>query len=134
MTEKPLFIIIDDNEDFHEQYGMLANVEGYDVEGINGGPEALERLKSGPVPTLVLLDSMMPFVSGEEVLVAIRGNDRWEGVPVYILTADVRTAPGIRTHVGPCPQADGILEKGANSIMQVRALLAHYRKTWNPPG
>lgn len=132
MSAQPLFMIIDDNEDFHEQYGMLASVAGYDVEGINGGPAALKRLEKGPVPALVILDSMMPFVSGDEVLAAIRANERWAGVPVYILTADVRTAPGIRERLGDAPQADGILEKGANSIMQVRALLNRYRKTWRP--
>lgn len=128
MTKSNLFLIIDDNEDFLEQYGTLAKLAGYDVETINDSKEALERIKNQPTPTLILLDAVMPHVSGDEVLASIRADEQWQRVPVYILTADVRAAPGLFDRLPDAPQADGILEKGANSIVQVRALLARYKK------
>jgi CheY-like chemotaxis protein len=128
MSSKPLLMIIDDNQDFQDQYSMLAEMAGYDVESILDGQAAMERLEKDPIPTLILLDSIMPNISGDEVLTALRANEKWAPVPVYILTADVRFAPGLYNRLPDAPQADGILEKGANAIVQVRAILARYKK------
>ena len=51
------------------------------------GREALETLQRESDIDLVLLDLMMPHLSGLDVLAAMRGDERWRSVPCIILTA-----------------------------------------------
>jgi two-component system, OmpR family, alkaline phosphatase synthesis response regulator PhoP len=51
------------------------------------GQEALDCLAQSPDVSLVLLDLMMPHLSGLDVLAAIRADDRWRDLPCVILTA-----------------------------------------------
>jgi DNA-binding response OmpR family regulator len=51
------------------------------------GKEALEALEGGEAFDLVLLDLMMPYVSGLDVLARIRASERWRKVPCMVLTA-----------------------------------------------
>jgi DNA-binding response OmpR family regulator len=51
------------------------------------GREALEALQRESDIDLVLLDLMMPHLSGLDVLAAMRGDERWRNVPCIILTA-----------------------------------------------
>jgi CheY-like chemotaxis protein len=125
---KPVVVIIDDNEDFGSQYGMLAEMAGYTVEVIRDGRKAIERLDREPVPTLVLLDVLLPLVNGEEILEAARKKEKWAEVPIYFLTADVRVSRGYRDYLPGAPRADGVIEKGADSIKQVRELLSKYKR------
>ena len=51
------------------------------------GKEALEILEKDEQIDLVLLDLMMPYVSGLDVLARIRSSARWKNVPCLVLTA-----------------------------------------------
>ena len=51
------------------------------------GQEALETLEREPDIGLVLLDLMMPRLSGLDVLARMRQDDRWKSLPCIILTA-----------------------------------------------
>jgi two-component system, OmpR family, alkaline phosphatase synthesis response regulator PhoP len=51
------------------------------------GREALDVLERDPGIDIVLLDLMMPQLSGLDVLATIRGDDRWRHLPCIILTA-----------------------------------------------
>jgi two-component system alkaline phosphatase synthesis response regulator PhoP len=51
------------------------------------GKEALEVLERESDISLVLLDLMMPYFTGLDVLQAMRGDDRWKTLPCIILTA-----------------------------------------------
>jgi two-component system, OmpR family, alkaline phosphatase synthesis response regulator PhoP len=51
------------------------------------GREALELMESDPTIALVLLDVMMPYMTGLDVLARLRADDRWRGVPCIVLTA-----------------------------------------------
>ena len=51
------------------------------------GKEALEMLEREPDVGLVLLDLMMPHLTGLDVLARIREDDRWKNLPCIILTA-----------------------------------------------
>ena len=64
----------------------LATVGGYEVRCCPGGRAALEDAP-GFRPDLVLLDVMMPDLSGPETLVALRGLSCMQGVPVVFMTA-----------------------------------------------
>lgn len=51
------------------------------------GREALHALEDDPSLALVLLDLMMPQVSGLDVLARMRGDERWKRIPCIVLTA-----------------------------------------------
>ncbi len=64
--------------------------EGFDVEHYDNGSSVLERLLAGPPPTLVVLDMMMPGVSGLDVLAQVKADARYADVPVLIVSARAR--------------------------------------------
>jgi DNA-binding response OmpR family regulator len=82
---KPFILIIEDDLFLVKAYGMKFKKEGWSTELITDGNKALEAL-SGEPPDVVLLDLMLPGPSGFEILEAMRKNDRWKNVPVFILT------------------------------------------------
>jgi two-component system, OmpR family, alkaline phosphatase synthesis response regulator PhoP len=64
---------------------------GYEVELANDGREALERIAVNP-PDMILLDVMMPYMDGFEVLKALKRNPDTRDIPVIMLTAKASDA------------------------------------------
>jgi len=64
--------------------------EGFAVTHFDNGTDTLEHLLAGPPPTLVVLDMMMPGLSGLEVLAGIKADARYADVPVLIVSARAR--------------------------------------------
>jgi len=127
MVKKYLVLIIEDNEDFQNLYGMVAEKAGFDVERVYDGREALERLEREPIPTIVLLDSRLPVAEGDEILKAARSHEKWLHVPIYMLTADTRVSKKYGDLSPGAPQPDGVIEKGAESIHKLRELFKQYQ-------
>jgi len=86
MDQKPKVLVVDDNPQNLEL--ILAYLEDVDCESIaaEGGQEALEIIKNTP-PDLVLLDVMMPKISGFEVCKRIKNNPASADIPVIMVTA-----------------------------------------------
>jgi len=59
----------------------------YRVIGVDSGEKCLQVLEGDQLPDLILLDIMMPGMSGWDVAARIKGNDRWRSVPIVFLTA-----------------------------------------------
>ena len=66
---------------------QFLNQAGYEVLGAPDGRHALELLEAGLEPDLLVLDLMMPVMTGFEVLGALRSNPGWADLPVVVLTA-----------------------------------------------
>jgi signal transduction histidine kinase/serine phosphatase RsbU (regulator of sigma subunit) len=79
-------LVVDDNPTNLEVMRELLRSAGIPVVTCSGGREALERMREQP-PDLLLLDLMMPEVSGEDVLREVRRDARLSDVPVILLTA-----------------------------------------------
>ena len=60
---------------------------GFEVEIAKNGRQALECLETNEPPRLILLDIMMPFADGFEVLAEIRARKEWKKVPIIMLTS-----------------------------------------------
>ncbi len=69
-----------------ELVAMRLQREGYAVETVDDGAEALEMIRCSP-PDLVLLDLMLPGMPGTEVATKLRNDARTAGVPIIMLTA-----------------------------------------------
>lgn len=79
----PSVLLIDDDLELSALLGDYIANEGFRVEAMADGVKALEHMR-GSVPDIVVLDVMMPRVSGIEVLRRLR---TFSGVPVLMLTA-----------------------------------------------
>ena len=89
MSKDPRSIlVVDDNEDIRNLLSLVLQKEGYEVFLAPNGSEALEIIKNNRLD-LVLLDVMMPELSGLEVLSHIRGNkdNKISSIPVMMITA-----------------------------------------------
>ena len=74
--------------------GYLAEKERFVVESIADGRKAVERIDSGDAVDLVLLDVMLPYTDGFELLERLRAHEAWKRVPVIILTSRTREHAG----------------------------------------
>lgn len=81
-------LVVDDNEDIRNLLSLVLQKEGYVVFLAPNGTEAIEIVKNNKID-LVLLDVMMPGLSGLEVLSIIRGNKDKNicNIPVMMITA-----------------------------------------------
>lgn len=77
-------LVVDDEEDIRNAVEMLLSKEAFEVEKSDSGLDALEKLKNGKKFDLVILDIIMPFMSGVETAKEIRKNS---DMPILFLTA-----------------------------------------------
>lgn len=91
-------LMVEDEEDIAFLIRFLLERNGYQVEHASDGKQALERLTQSErnTPNLVLMDIMLPYHDGLEVLAQLRAQPAWESVPVLMLTAKAREADIIR--------------------------------------
>ncbi|MFP5309044.1 MAG: response regulator transcription factor [Actinomycetes bacterium] len=79
-------LIVEDDPGVANMLTMTFAVEGYDTELIGDGRTAMDRLAGEPT-RVVVLDVMMPHMSGFDVLQALRADERWDGTKVVVATA-----------------------------------------------
>lgn len=81
-------LVVDDEPDIRMLIGMMLRLDGHDVIEATNGAEALTAVEAA-APDLVVLDVMMPEVSGWDALASIKGatEERIRNVPVIMLTA-----------------------------------------------
>lgn len=84
---KRSILVIDDEPDLLQAVCGFLEDEGYSVRGFASGSEGLDALRAGPRPDLVLLDIMMPGLSGFEVLERMDGIDSSQAIPVVMMSA-----------------------------------------------
>lgn len=98
-------LIVDDEEDIVNLIRMILEDAGYSVASVTDGREALRRIEKDQYD-LILLDIMMPFLSGWEVLEAMRSNVETRNTPVALLTA--RASPREDNSAHPTDYCDYI--------------------------
>jgi CheY-like chemotaxis protein len=80
-------LIIEDDEGVGPSIAHLLRDEGYEVAVAANGRVALDRLKRDPLPSLILLDLMMPEMDGIEFRVRQLADPRLASIPVILLSA-----------------------------------------------
>ncbi len=94
MSENPSILVVDDERDLVELMTVNLEAAGYRVLPAHSGDEALAKA-SEHLPNLVILDLMMPGLSGIEVAKRLRANPKTSGVPIIMLTARAAEADQI---------------------------------------
>jgi CheY-like chemotaxis protein len=85
-------LVVDDEFDMVGTLRAILEGEGYRVEACSDGRQAIDRVKSSR-PDLILMDVMMPVMSGFEALRAMRHTPGLDAVPVVLMSS---AAPGVR--------------------------------------
>ena len=79
-------LVVDDEEDLLELVRYNLAREGYEIDCVGSGEEALKAARRQP-PDLIVLDLMLPAVDGLEVCRRLKGDARTRDVPIVMLTA-----------------------------------------------
>jgi len=84
MTKR--IMVVDDEPDILLTVGRMLEMNGYSVIKADSGDDCLKKLNIS-TPDLVLLDIMMPEMSGWDVAAKIRDNPKCSEIPIIFLTA-----------------------------------------------
>ncbi len=84
-ADSPTILIVEDDMLFQSIYRARLTQEGYSVKVASDGEDALREMETSP-PDIVLLDLVLPRLSGYEVLTRMRANPTLADVPVIVLT------------------------------------------------
>ncbi len=88
MSEKMKIMVVDDEPDIVKIVKIAMELANYEIFEAYSGEECLEKLsKLASPPSLILLDIMMPGMSGYETCAKIRENSAYKAVKVVMLTA-----------------------------------------------
>jgi CheY-like chemotaxis protein len=79
-------MVVDDNPVCRDMLGLLLRDAGYTVWEVADGRQALERLRAGPRPGLIVLDLAMPVVDGFTFRAAKKRDPALADIPVVVLT------------------------------------------------
>lgn len=123
---KPFIVIAEDEASVSELIRYNLESEGYETATANDGDEAMLLLDER-VPDLILLDWMLPKLSGIEICRRVRSRQETANLPIIMLTAKTEEADRVR---GLETGADDYVTKpfSTNELMaRVRAVLRRIR-------
>lgn len=135
MADSARVLVVEDERDISELMTLHLKREGHDVTSVENGEEALRRIESNGFQ-LMVLDWMLPGLSGMEVCKRIRGAKRegHESLPILMVTARAHTSDIV---LGLEMGADDYLTKPFEIpifLARVRALLRRASSPLKPTG
>jgi CheY-like chemotaxis protein len=80
-------LVVEDESDALDSIVELLEGEGYRAVGAHNGQEALDALRSGLHPRLILLDLKMPVMDGWDFCAVLAGDRDFAEIPIAIVTA-----------------------------------------------
>ena len=126
MTELPVILIADDDPDLRRLVRMYLESSEYTLIEANSGTDALEKILI-ECPDLVILDVMMPGMTGWEILRYMRTKSGYADIAVLMLTG---IGAALNEMSSPMYGADDYLDKPfqeAELLTKVRRLLSSQR-------
>jgi signal transduction histidine kinase/CheY-like chemotaxis protein len=121
-------LVVDDESSARDLIAGMLTPAGYDVVTAAGGREGIARARDSD-PDLILLDLMMPEVSGFDVVAALKSDSATSHIPILILTAKDVTEEDKRMLNG---DVAAILRKGALPAVELITWLNHALPHTNP--
>jgi two-component system, chemotaxis family, chemotaxis protein CheY len=85
-------LIVDDDEDIRDLMGAVLRWKGYDVAVAGSGEAGLAFIRGHAPVELVILDLMMPGMTGAEFKAALDADPRYRAVPVVVISGDLNLA------------------------------------------
>ena len=128
MSESDLILIVEDENDLVDTLEYRLEREGFETHSTDKGKEALEFVDGDRLPDLILLDLMLPDISGTEVCRRIRENEEIADLPIVMLTARDEEIDRV---VGFEAGADDYVVKPFSMrelVLRIRAILRRLRQ------
>lgn len=122
---QPTVLLVEDEPAQREVLAYNLEAEGFNVQRAANGEEALVLVAESP-PDLILLDWMMPHVSGLEVCRRLKMRPETRGIPIIMLSARSEEVDKVR---GLETGADDYVIKPYSIIELMARLRAHLRRT-----
>lgn len=122
-------LVVDDDFDILTTVVQILRDEGYGASGAANGVEAMERLRGGPSPCLILLDLMMPVMNGWQFRTEQRQDPTFAAIPVIVMSGDAGI-DGKAASVG----AAGYLKKPIELETLLETVDRYCRGTSGAPG
>ncbi len=127
MKDKSIILVVDDQSQNIELLEAHLAPQGYEIVKATSGEEALSKLAHNQID-LVLLDIMMPKMSGLEVLERLRADEKTKTIPVVMVTALKETEDKIKALEAGC---DDFISKPFDKVellARVKSILkiSHY--------
>jgi len=91
MVPKERILVVDDEPSIRKYLHTLLEVDGFEVEAVSSGKEALEKVKKGERPDFIILDVLMPEMNGIETLKELMQVDRSLNVIMLSCSNEVGT-------------------------------------------
>lgn len=83
---KKTIMIVEDDTFVMDIYETKITKDGMNVISASNGAEAIKKLEAGAKPDLILLDILMPYMNGLELLKKIKEDEKLKDIPVVLLT------------------------------------------------
>jgi CheY-like chemotaxis protein len=87
--ERKTILLVDDDQDARAIFGTLFELQGFEVLHAHDGPSAVEVVRNNR-PDVVLLNLVMPRMSGYQVLRTMRSEEETADIPCLLFTGDAR--------------------------------------------
>ena len=91
--ERPLsthrVLVVEDNEHISFMLDFMFRRAGYDVTAVDNGRDAQSAIENLEPFDMIILDLMLPYVSGYQLITEIRDNPVWQRVPILVLSGKV---------------------------------------------
>jgi two-component system response regulator CpxR len=117
-----IVLVVDDDAEIRETLSALLQHEGYTVLRAENGVQALDQLRRMH-PNCVLLDLMMPVMSGWEVLEEIQESEELKRIPVVVVSA--MCAPGAKACLQKPVDLDELLDVVDRCVCEQRVPSMH---------
>lgn len=125
-SKQATVLVVEDDENIAYLLKFMLEREQYQVALARDGRKAKEFIETQSPPHIALLDVMLPFVDGFELIRLIRGRITWRSVPILMLSAKTQEQDVVRA-----------LDAGANDYVQKpfapNELLARVRRYAKAP-
>jgi CheY-like chemotaxis protein len=102
----PHIFIVEDDPDVRTSIAEILRDEGYDVGEFSNLDDTLRELRAGARPCVILMDLLMPGMTGQEFLEALRGDAALCEIHVVMITGARTPAPGIEVLRKPFDLSD----------------------------
>lgn len=122
-------LVVDDTRSIREIVAFMLRGRGYEVEEAADGEEARSKIKSFK-PDLIVLDAMLPKVTGFDLCAELKADKATQGLPILMLTAITKDTGKSDEYWREKSQADEFMSKP----FKATELVARIEKLVGPPG